>query len=139
MSKSLSANFSAKNALSAPSAPDFTFCIPADCRDANYALLLADRYMRWFEDFDPYGVEFNDRAADLLENAKDLLRCNSAAFGMAEEIESVLEEYFADDDRDGDLYQDGKALAAEIRTYIHNRDPWAKSPSAPYGTHLMED
>jgi hypothetical protein len=112
-----------KNALSAPSA-DFSFCIPTDCRDANYALLLADRHMRWFQDFDPYGVEFDDRAAVLLETAAALLR--GATCGrlhpdgsqLLDDLETVLDEAFEPEDRDSYLYQDGKALSADIRAFL---------------------
>lgn len=128
MKKNLSALSAPVSAPSAISAEEFTFCIPADCRDANYALLLADRHMRWFQDFDPYGVEFDDRAAVLLECAYDLLRCNSGAFGLAEEIEDALEESFEEDEHESDLYQDGARIAADIRAYIKARNPWAKSP-----------
>jgi hypothetical protein len=107
-----------KNALSAPSA-DFSFCIPADCRDANYALLLADRHMRWFQDFDPYGVEFDDRAAVLLESAAALLR---GATQLLDELEKVLDEAFDAEDRDSDLYKDGIALSADILVFLKTRD-----------------
>lgn len=128
MKKNLSALSAPVSAPSAISAEEFSFCIPADCRDANHALLLADRAMRWFEDFDPFGVCFDDRAAELLHNAYDLLRCNSGAFGIAEEIEDVLEESFDEDEHESDLYQDGARIAADIRAYIKARNPWAKSP-----------
>ena len=106
--------------VSAPSAPDFTFCLPADCRDANYALLLADRHMRWFEDFDPYGVEFDDRAAVLLECAAALLRGTDFAFQLHGELCEALNE-FEEDNQDSDLFNDGMNLLQDIGQYISDR------------------
>lgn len=117
-----------KNALSAPSAPvsapsaDFTFCIPADCRDANYALLLADRYMRWFEDFDPYGIEYDNRAAVLLESAAALIRGDKFAVQLCDELEDVLDDSFDEDEHESDLYLDGQAILADVNDYV--ADHW---------------
>ena len=113
----MTTNTTTKTAPSAPSA-DFSFCIPADCRAANYALLLADRHMRWFEDFDPYGVEFDDRDAVLLETAATLLRGGKYASQLVKEIENALGEF---DDEESDLYKDGEALFSDIARYIDKR------------------
>lgn len=109
-----------KNSLSAPSAPDFTFCLPADCRDANYALLLADRHMRWFQDFDPYGVEFDDRAAVLLESAAALLRGTDYAFQLHGELCDALGE-FDEDDHESDLFCDGMNILQDLAEFISHR------------------
>ena len=128
MKKNLSALSAPISAPSASSAEEFSFCIPADCRDANYALLLADRHMRWFEDFDPYGVEFDNRAAVLLEMAAALIRGDKYAVNLCDDLENALEESFEEDEHESDLYQDGARIAADIRAYIKARNPWAKSP-----------
>lgn len=120
MKKNLSALSAPVSAPSAPSA-DFTFCVPADCRDANYALLLADRHMRWFQDFDPYGVEFDDRAAVLLETAAALLRGSDFAKQLLDEMGKALEQ-FDEDDHESDLYQDGKRISADILAFLDSRN-----------------
>ena len=118
MKKNLSALSAPVSAPSAISAEEFTFCIPADCRDANYALLLADRHMRWFEDFDPYGVEFDNRAAVLLESAAALIRGDKFAAQLADELKTALDESFEEDEHENYLYTDGCRILADLESYI---------------------
>ena len=120
--KALSAPSAPVSALSADALSAFTFCIPADCRDAHYALLLADRHMRWFEDFDPYGVEFDNRAAVLLEMAAALIRGDKYAVQLCDDLEDALEDSFEEDEHESDLYLDGCRILDDMNDYV--ADHW---------------